>query len=171
MCRQATDFPCDHIIKSNQLNKTCLFMSWRCFYANTYPICDPSELQVQSSTRSWGPTVKKVYIKRQLLAVKSWQPRWHLRSGRGNGRWEPGEEAGKIQRYLLSPIASPGHVKFTNTNFELLLFCVKITHRKKWVYCKFLLYIWFRHAYVHSNLVQLILPAIPSVFHSLQTTG
>lgn len=68
---------------------------------------------------------------KKLLAVKSWQPRWHLRSGTGNGRGEPGEEVGKIQRCPLSPIASPVHVKFTNTNFELLVFCAKATHRKK----------------------------------------
>lgn len=42
--------------------------------------------------------VQKVHTKRQLLAVRSWQPRWHLRSGRGNGRGEPGEEVGKMQR-------------------------------------------------------------------------
>lgn len=73
---------------------------------------------------------------KRIPAVKSWQPRRQLRSERGNGRAEPGEEVGTKQRGHHSPVASPVYVTFTN--FELLVFCAKITRTEKYVPYKFL---------------------------------
>lgn len=105
---------------------------------------------------------------KKLLAVKGWQPRWHLRSGRGNGRGEPREEVGKIQRCPNITNCLP------RSHQVLQIFCVLCqnhTQEEMGIFAGFLLYIGYRDAYVYSNLVQLILPNILNVFHSLQTTG
>lgn len=113
-------------------------MTWRWFYPH-------SELQVQSSNRSGGPTVQKAPTKRQLPAVKRWPSRWQLRSERGNERGEPGEEAGTKARCSCSPIASPA------TNIVRYPSCPSLTLHKNHIKQFYTRWVLLFHTYEHGS--------------------
>lgn len=136
-------------------------MAWRFSYANTYSICNPSELQVQSHPPHHEDPQYKRFTQKDSF--------WLWRAGSLDGISEVEEEMEEesleteLEKSKDVPYQLPPQC-MSSLQIEILSFLYSVpkshTGRNEYI-ASFLLYIWYRDAYVYSYLVQLILPKYP----------